>query len=188
MTGPREAAELEGKDEGHRIETESSKHRFRCELNFNENEDAEWQSDDAAVIGETMVTEHGRILSVINKNAASQESGPRSSNSSQYVQGTIESGEETCKCRLVVRGDRAQAGLHYPEGMECLGSAMSSLKLMCARSVHSRSLMRSFDIAIVYTQSKAPEGYNNRIKTPPGSPKITNAEGDEICYKLISNL
>ena len=67
MTGPREAAELEGKDEGHRIETESSKHRFRCELNFNENEDAEWQSDDAAVIGETMVTERGRILSVINK-------------------------------------------------------------------------------------------------------------------------
>ena len=83
---------------------------------------------------------------------------------------------------------RAQAGLHYPEGMDCPGSSMSSLKLMCARSVHSRSLMRSFDIAMAYTQSKAPDGYNNRIKTPLGLPKITNADGDEICYKLISNL
>ena len=67
MTDPREATERGRQDEGHQIGTTSTKWQYRCELEFNENEDAEWQSDNAAVIGEAMVTERGRILSVINK-------------------------------------------------------------------------------------------------------------------------
>jgi hypothetical protein len=97
-------------------------------------------------------------------------------------------GAETMKCRLVVRGDRAQEGIHYPGGMECPGSSMSTLKVMCARSVQTRCLMHTFDIAQAYTQSAAPEGFNNRIRSPPGVEKITNDQGDEICYRLISNL
>lgn len=260
ITDLREADERGSSVNGENVGTTSSKSRYRCELDFREDEEPEWLSDDAAVIGEAMITERGRILSVINKSqlhkslnhghqiqvnlskaksrhytvdeynpTAKHVLDPEHPKHDDWVAsmmkeingltetGVIEgeylkdvpkneratilhsklvfklkvnptTGEESCKCRLVVRGDRAQAGLHYPEGMDCPGSSMSSLKLMCARSVHTRSVMRSFDIAMAYTQSKAPVGYNNRIMTPPGVPKITNADGDEICYKLISNL
>ena len=48
--------------------------------------------------------------------------------------------------------------------------------------------MHTFDIVMAYTQSATPEGFNNRIRPPPGMEKIKNDQGDEICYRLISNL
>ena len=99
------------------------------------------------------------------------------------VDGTI----EKLKARLVIRGDRAVAGLHYPEGLETPGSSFSTMRMLFGKSVIAPEPCRGYDICQAYVQSKTAEGFDVHMKTPACS-RIYDEDGNEVIYLVRTNL